>query len=549
MNKPQQITGLGLRGRIKVEVIDYAGRVVQSRPWQRNLWLDQGLNNLATMPLAQLFEWAAKGTDRETVTGTYSRATTTVTRVSGARNFSSADVGKYIHFITTGVASKIVTFTDTTHVVVADSGTVAAQNIFIYGNLAKDVVATANNYTLAGSVLTRGAGTAHPFTTADVGKLARRADTPFTECIITGIVDVDNANVRAVGQTSLANYTAKDIILFDVGRTALVAETTARTQTYSSVAGENATLDAAEVRTLTRTFIFAAEAEALEDIADSNTYSRATTTVTRAAGTRDFTAADVGKYLYFDTAGTLTKITAFTDATHVTVAGSGTITAQTAKLYGFFTYGEIGLSHSSTAAANLNVRVMLDDGSNNPDPVTVDGSNPETPGQQLKVTYEVEIAVGPATSTPGTAQISDAANAMSANKAGDYAIEHIALSGVDSDGATNLDFATLEPSIAGQVALSSSLAAIVALDGPDRSPGAEAVDLTNAAYVADSFTIVSEGVFGLNDANATNWRTMGLWDPESERFPFVFVFDANQLKDADHVITLRFRKTWNRDLA
>lgn len=53
-------------------------------------------------------------------------------------------------------------------------------------------------------------------------------------------------------------------------------------------------------------------------------YSQSGTTVTRESGTRDFISGDVGKLIRFEN-GTERKITAFTDATHVTVGTSGTI--------------------------------------------------------------------------------------------------------------------------------------------------------------------------------------------------------------------------------
>lgn len=473
---------IGIRGRVKAEVINHRGEVVVSRPWQRNLLLDQGMNALADHYFAELFEYAAAGTGDTAL---------------------------------------------------------------------KEVVATSNSYTLSGTTLTRTAGT-RDFTGDDEGKLVRRADTPFTEAIIVAINSATEVEVRAVGQTALANYTAKDIVLYSVQRTGLDFEVGDRTNDYSSISGDNGTTDASNVRTLKRTLIFAPVAEALEETPGA-TYSRTGATVSQVSGTRDFTASDVGKYIYFPTADVLTKITALTDATvnatKVSVDSSGVIAAEAIEFYGFTRYGQVGFSHTATAGNNLNIMVRLENGAGVADPLDVYGENPESPGQQLRLTYEMEITVEPNTSTAGTALITDPGNLMSGNKVGAYVVEHLALSSIDNDGATNTQYATLEPAEAANAGLSPDTAALVPLNGPDRSEGSTSVELTPEAYVADSFTQIYEGTFGINDAIAANWRVLGLFDVNSETFPFAFRFNANQAKTAAFAVTVRFRKTWNRDLS
>lgn len=476
---------IGIKGRVRAEVVNHLGEIVLSRPWQPNLLLDQGLNNLADVYFAQLFSYAAAGT-----------------------------------------------------------GTTAT----------KETVDVANSFTLAGTTLTRTAGT-RDFTVDDVGKLVRRADTPFTEGIITALTSVTEVELRAVGQTALANYTAKDILLYSVQQVGLDAEVGSRTNDYSAITGDNGTADVSNVRTLTRTFIFEPVAEIVELATDTDpaaTYSRAGGTVSQVAGTRDFTAADVGKYIYFPTAGVLTKITGLTDATvgatQVSVDSSGVIAAEAIEFYGFIAYGEVGFSHLETAGDNLNVRVRLESAGVS-DPVPVYGENPETPGQQLRLTYELEVTVTPNTNTAGTALITDTGNLMSGNKTGAYVIERLALSSIDNDGATNTQYATLEPAEAASAGLSPDATALAALNGPDRSEGATSVELVADTYVTDSFTRTYEGTFGINDAIGTNWRVLGLFDTTSETFPFTFRFAANQAKTAAFALTVRFRKTWNRDLS
>ncbi|MDO8507528.1 MAG: hypothetical protein Q7S53_03090 [bacterium] len=77
------------------------------------------------------------------------------------------------------------------------------------------------------------------------------------------------------------------------------------------------------------------------------TASKSTTTITATVGT--FSAADVGKYfIWGDSGGTTDRITGYTDATHVTVADSGTMTSQTGyvrvtNLYVTLATGNIGI--------------------------------------------------------------------------------------------------------------------------------------------------------------------------------------------------------------
>lgn len=83
--------------------------------------------------LAQNISLSKSSALRETVTGTYSRSGTNVTRASGARDFVTGDVGKIINFRTDNVECKIVSYTSATVVVVDVSGTLSAQSIYLYG--------------------------------------------------------------------------------------------------------------------------------------------------------------------------------------------------------------------------------------------------------------------------------------------------------------------------------------------------------------------------------------------------------------------------------
>lgn len=479
---------MGLKGQVLAEVIDHTGKVVKSRHWQPNLILDQGLNTLATEFLCDLFKYAVAGT---------------------------------------GVPGGDATAT-------------------------KEVVPGANSFTLSGGTITRTAGTRN-FTADDVGKLVRSDDNK--ECIIAAYTDATHVDVRQVGKLGLTNFTARDITLYSVHQTGMDAEIW-RTNTYSSVSGENSTTTGtggtADERTFKRTFIFDPEPEQKEVVTGTYGWPLSSSTITRASGARAFTTADVGKYIEFQTSGQFAKITGYTSATVVTVDRQPDTAevAQAINVYGFRTYKEIGFSHSETAANNLNIRVRLEDNGGTVQPVLVLGENPETPGQQLKITYQLLLTASPsAVSGTVVANITDTGNVMSSNKNGKYVLESYATSQVASSGETDASYINLEPSYAGRIALSPSTTALAAFGNTDRSDGVSAVDGELDDYEEDSFTRLVVGTFSLNDAVASNWRSMGLYDGDSENFVFTFLFNANQIKDGEHSLTLRFRKSWNRDLS
>lgn len=466
-----------ISGRARVMVMNQNGSVAKDHGWTKNLLLSRGMNSIAEMPFADLFLFASIGT------GTTSNKITPST-----------------------------------------SG-------------------TANLYTLTGSTLTRNASPTTPrdFVADDVGRLVLNED--GEQCIIDAYVSATEVSVVAVGSGSLTNYTNKTAVIYLVEQEYLENEI-ARTGTYSSVSGENGYSDASNVRTLKRTFVFSPEAENKETVTGS--YSWASTTVTRTSGARDFVAADVGKYIAFS-ATEYAVIESITSVTDVEVDRTGTATGSI-EIYGGATYGEIGFSELETLDEKLNIRVRIEDGSGNSDPVFVLGENPETGGQQLKVTYELSVSVGPSTTqTTPAAPINDPLAIMSASKAGKHVIEALSLSDIENDGDTGTSFAILEPSIAGALALSTIKTALSPLDGPDRSSGAAYVEMENDAYVPDSHQIISVGEFESNDAIGDNWWSMGIYDIESARFAFTFLFNAKQRKTGENSLTVRFLKSWERE--
>lgn len=406
--------------------------------------------------------------------------------------------------------------------------------------------------TLTGVALARTAG--RVFDITDEGRLIRASN--GQEAIIESFVDANNVQVQAVGADGvLANFTGLQMTVYHTEVTALDAES-GRTDTYSAIASENGTTDGTGVnkhkRTLKRTFIFDPEAANLEVVTGTYTWNNEAAApgdkVNRTAGARNFTAADVGKYIKFS-ATEYAIITTIHSTTRVTVDRIGN-TGGSIELYGFQTYGEVGFDDDA-GGTDVNIRCRLEDGAGASDPVVIMGENPETPGQQLKITYEITVAVEPSAATGlASSNIADDSNAMSVNKNGTSVCERLYLSRIDTDGQTDHSAITLEPSFPGYIGLSPSSAALAALAGPDRSDGATYADSEALGdYVDGSFERFFQGTFGINEAIATNWRTTGLFDPDSESFAFTWLFQANQKKDGEHTLTLRFRKSWNRDLS
>lgn len=193
----------------------------------------------------------------------------------------------------------------------------------------EDLSASANTYSIAddATTLTRTAGT-RDFTVDDIGKLIRFASSPFAEFTISAITDVDEVEVSPAAD---ADVTDEKIVLHNVQQTELTEEV-GRTNTYSASSGENSTVTAGNTRTFKRTFVFPTEDTLVESVPSENVYSQAGTTVTRDAGTRDFSADDVGATIRFVESEATALITAFIDASNVTVDPSQTVTGQNITL-------------------------------------------------------------------------------------------------------------------------------------------------------------------------------------------------------------------------
>lgn len=297
-------------------------------------------------------------------------------------------------------------------------------------------------------------------------------------------------------------------------------------------------------------------------------------------GSFDFTtSAAVGDMIKMTTgsdSGTEVRITAISDATHVTYTPSGTIapgefivyhTSQVglsvevkrnntysaltrtwasnvytiAKTYEFtaesgsVSYTELGLSASSGAGNNLFSRIKL------ASPVAL------IAGQQLRVYYELAITVTPNTSTPKTFNITGWPVSPSTTTDGDEMLQdkNYMFGGSPSSGAG------LEPAAASGaifLATGSTLAAF----GSGPSYGAISPKTHSlVSYTPLNFYRDRTVTFGVLDAVGTTWRSMGFGPGSTGSMggvAFMCVFDEAQTKLNTHTLTLTFRISVGRVL-
>ncbi len=308
------------------------------------------------------------------------------------------------------------------------------------------------------------------------------------------------------------------------------------------------------------------------------TFSRAGTTVTASAGF--FEAADVGRLLKWDT-GEEVYVTAFTDASTVTVATSGTIAAGEGTIWyvnqtglttetkrtgtlsadsgahgtvwtggtatmkrtfifsaetGTVNYREIGWSYTASAGANLFGRDLLDGVG-----VTL------VSGQQLRVTVELSLTLSPATPTAYVSAITGwTQNGQMVVPSGSAAISIVSTTGAIT--ARN----GLEPSSAKNVSVSASTAALgdlaEAFVNPNTAGVLATVAATAASYVAGSFTRTFSGTLGIAAGNSTSIRTLWLAGNAGSDAGLRVLLAAAETKDSDHTLSLTFRVSWGRIL-
>jgi len=533
----------GIKGRVIVSVIR-DGKVVRGPVETKNLWLDQGLNNMSTHPICELFEVAAKGIGTDPTTedltataNTYSipNGSTTITRTAGTRNFTSDDISKLILF-TNGKQFRISGITSTTVASVSAPASPAITNLkmTLYSVQFLSVTekgSRADEYSsVAGENSTTTASNVRTFRRAFIFPV----EDTMTEKVGGGTFSQAGTTVSRVSGTN------RDFTVDDIGKT-LTFVANGNTGIITAIIDvDSFTLDVSQTVPEDKIVLTLTDSQ-IETV--SGSYSRAGSVVTRTSGARNFTAGDIGSTIHFTNDNVEAEITAFTDATHVTVDVAGTIAAQDIVIYGHTDYTEIGFSHSDESGPNVNIRVLLASA------VRAAISTPFRASDQLKVTYECVLTVEPHTSTAANLNsiINDPANQMSGNKNGDYVIETFATSTVATDGTTNLSLTDLEPYYDGFAGWSLDSTALVPLVGTIRQNSLATVPMVGEANFDFTFSRIFTGLFGLNDAVNNNWRSLMIVDPESKLAIFTFLFDVVQHKDGEHTFTIVFRKTWDRD--
>jgi hypothetical protein len=209
------------------------------------------------------------------------------------------------------------------------------------------------------------------------------------------------------------------------------------------------------------------------------------------------------------------------------------------------TYTEIMLSNVVYPGNNFNVRVKLSAG--------VDVLGPTTggdPGQQLKVTYKLTLSSTPhaaVTNVDLAGITTESGGTLSGNKIADHAIERFATSIVYSNGQTNDDATAMEPYNPASAACSKDTTALNPYGSVTRDNGVAVVPLEADSYVPGTFTQTYSGTFELNEAIGA-FRCYMLYDVDASMAVHVYLFDAAQTKDGNHILRLTWSKTWNRDL-
>lgn len=495
-----------ITGKIKIAVIDHNGDTVREYPWQKNLLLDRGLNALAVnpdntavgIPFAELFAYAIKGTGNDitsiqllsnTYTLTVSGNLGTVTRASGSRNFTVADVGWLIRPTTTPFTEGIITdLVSTTQVTVRPLGTnpnftgqtYAGKSVFIY-NVSATAVSGENGRTNNYSSVSGDNGT------------------------------TDENNKRTLKRT----------FIFDTETVGANVE--AVTGTYNFIVNPaNSTQGLVQRASGTRNF-------GADDIGKYIEFPNQ--------------GGQYGKIIGRDL--TNPNTIAFTDRppTSPFTGGAGI----NPNIYGYISYGQVGFSNSDTAAPNILVTLASPVLILGPNPETTGQRLKVT--YQFSTTFTPATSPYP-TQTSGFIAGATAGN-MASSQAGSYAIEALGSSRIDQDGASLLDSLGLEPGFGGSMALSTTSSALVGVGvgtQPSRTAGIP-VDLETQDYVDDSFTRLYKGVFDINDSPGNAWRVVGIYDEGTAQFLFTYLFNQNQQKIATTTLTLNFRKTWGRDLS
>lgn len=210
-------------------------------------------------------------------------------------------------------------------------------------------------------------------------------------------------------------------------------------------------------------------------------------------------------------------------------------------------YSEIAVGWAS-GPNNIFSRILLGV------PVAVSG------GQQLRVTYELQLSLVPGAPIAKTANIGGWPVAPSLTTDGTEAIQLIGLSSVAASGATS-QYDTAYS--AGEPSATANLGVFLSTDGTPPSVFGSAVSRTAGeyatptpeTYVVGTYYLDKTAIFSVGIGNGTTWLSMGygynqpnLWFCWNQT-TMVFVFNETQTKLNTHTLTLTWRFSWSRVLS
>lgn len=201
------------------------------------------------------------------------------------------------------------------------------------------------------------------------------------------------------------------------------------------------------------------------------------------------------------------------------------------------TIGTLGLSYSATAGNNLFSKSLVITESGGPGPVTAGV------GKYFRVSYTIQITIGPSTVQTGSANITGwTAPAQ-------WMMQYIGLKKLNANGSIGFWDAgqdANEPSASAGIFLGQSSAAPAAFGSTvNRSGSTNYVTTSSNTYLGGG-RLIKQGSFGKTASDYINLRSMGVGvaGSSTSNTSFVTVFDGNQTKGADYLLPLQFVYSW-----
>ena len=339
----------------------------------------------------------------------------------------------------------------------------------------------------------------------------------------------------------------------------------------------------------------------------TDTASQSGTTVTKVGANVDFTTdAEVGDMIKWDS-GEEARITSLTGVNNVEVTPSQTVasdefviyktaqvglqtetkrsatyltgtgncgttisgyTVQGRRTYDFttesgsITYTEVGVGWAASGPTTVFSRILLTT------PVSL------VSGQKLRLVYQLEITVSPATPNSKSFPVNGWPVAPSTNTDGQECIQVCGLSSPGTSGNTSVAttqgacYASLDPGAVNSLTngrafgLSTNSSALTAFDAAAASRNTTAyqcsVAPTTAAYTSLSFYVDVSIVFQVADAVSSSlrslcmgsrWNAVGQVPTDTVGQHFTFLFNQVQAKTNTQTLTFTVRITWSRVLA